>query len=128
MDADLAVRVLLVDDDEAMRVLLRAAFELDGRFEVVGEADTGLRAIALAASHRPDAIVLDAMMPELNGIEAIPAIHGVAPTSRVVVFSAFLVDDTIEVARRLGADAVLAKTAPIADLLDAVATAGQRTS
>jgi DNA-binding NarL/FixJ family response regulator len=118
--------VLIVDDDPPMRVLLRAAMELDGRFEVVDEAEDGLRAIALAATHQPDVIVLDAMMPELNGIEAIPAIRGVSSRSRIVVFSAVVSDHATEVAIELGASAVVAKTAPIAELLDVAAQPGVR--
>lgn len=118
--------VLIVDDDPPMRVLLRAAMELDGRFEVVDEAEDGLRAIALAATHQPDVIVLDAMMPELNGIEAIPAIRGVSSRSRIVVFSAVVSDHTTDVAIELGASAVVPKTAPIAELLDVAAQPGVR--
>ena len=115
------MRVLVVDDDQAMVTLLQTAFELDGRCEVVAEANDGLAAIARAAEHQPDVIVLDAMMPELGGIEAIPGIRAVARRARIVVFSAATTDDSAALARRLGAAAVIGKTEPIATLLDAVA-------
>ena len=115
------VRVLVVDDDPAMVTLLKTAFELDGRCAVVSEANDGLAAIARAAEHHPDVIVLDAMMPELGGIEAIPGILAVSRSSRIVVFSAATSDDSAALALRLGASAVIGKTEPIRSLLDAVA-------
>ena len=116
------VRVLVVDDDPAMVTLLETAFELDERCAVVATANDGLAAIARAAEHHPDVIVLDAMMPELGGIEAIPGIRAVSRGSRIVVFSAATTDDSAALAVHLGASAVIGKTEPIKTLLDAVAS------
>jgi DNA-binding NarL/FixJ family response regulator len=123
MSVQRVIRVLVVDDDPAMRTLLRTALDLDPRFDLVDEAEDGLRAIALAATHQPDAVVLDAMMPDLNGIDAIPAIRAVSMRSQVVVFSALVSDQTMEIALAQGADAVLAKTASIEDLLTTLSAA-----
>ena len=112
--------MLVVDDDLAMRVLLRTAIELDARFEVVDEADDGMKAIALAATHQPDVVLLDAAMPELNGIEAIPGILAVSSRSRVYVYSAYVGDQSEQVALEAGATAVVSKRVPMRELLDLV--------
>ena len=113
--------VLIVDDDPDMRVLLRTAIEYDERFECVGEAKDGLLAIAQAASHHPDVVLLDAAMPELDGITAIPGIRAVSKGSRVLVYSAYLGDESEQVALDHGAVAVVSKRVPIAELLDLAA-------
>ncbi len=117
--------MLIVDDDPDMRVLLRTAIDLDDRFRFVEEAKDGLVAIALAATHQPDVVLLDAAMPELDGIAAIPGIRAVSKRSLVFVYSAYLGDESEQVAMANGATAVLSKLVPIAELLDAVAAAAQ---
>lgn len=116
-----AEKTLIVDDDDAMRVLLRTAIQLDGRFEIVDEADDGMKAVALAATHLPAVVLLDAAMPELNGIEAIPAILAVSKASRVFVYSAYVSDRAEQLAVAYGAAGVVSKTVPIRKLLDIVA-------
>ena len=111
-----AVRVLLVDDSSDVRTLLRTRIELDDDFEVVDEAEDGAQAIALATKHQPDLIVLDAMMPVLNGIDALPAIVSGAPSTKVVVYSAFTDDPALERIYDAGAHAVVNKAAPIDQL------------
>ena len=81
--------VLLVDDDEEIRHVLRIMFELEG-FEIVGEAGTGLEAIPLALKHQPDVVLLDFMMPGMNGEETARMMRTIAPESRIVAFSAVL--------------------------------------
>ena len=110
------VRVLLVDDSADVRTLLRTRIELDGTFEVVDEAVDGADAIALATKHQPDLIVLDAMMPVLSGIDALPAIMRGSPSSKVVVYSAYTDDPNLERIYDAGAHAVVNKAAPIDQL------------
>src|SRR5688572_3650816 len=110
--------VLIVDDDPDMRVLLRTAIEYDERFVVVDEAKDGLVAIAQAATHHPDIVLLDAAMPELDGIAAIPGIRAVSKGSQVFVYSAYLGDESEQLALANGAVAVVSKRMPIKELLD----------
>lgn len=81
------VRTLLVDDAVELRVLIRRALEASGRYEVVGEAGDGLEAIDQARSLVPELVLLDLSMPRMDGLEALPRLHAVSPTSIVVVLS-----------------------------------------
>lgn len=83
------IRVLLADDVADLRMMVRVSLEVDGRFEVVGEAQDGIEAVNLAHSLRPDIVVLDISMPNMDGLEAIPEIHRVSPESRILVLSGF---------------------------------------
>ncbi len=114
------VRVLLVDDSADFRNLLRTRFEIETTFEVVEEAGDGAEAIALATLHQPDLIVLDAMMPVLGGIEALPAILRYSPASKVVVYSAFTDDLSLDRIYDAGAHAVMNKAAPLEQLFVAL--------
>ncbi len=82
-------RVLLADDVAQLRMLLRMALELNGAFEVVAEAADGAEAIVRAAECQPDLVILDLMMPGLDGLEALPGIREAAPGAKVVVLSGF---------------------------------------
>ena len=123
-----AVRVLLVDDSDDVRNLLRTSMELDGDYEVVDEACDGAEAIALATKHQPDLVVLDAMMPVLSGIDALPAIQRGSPASKVVVYSAFTDDPALERIYEAGAHAVVNKAAPIDQLFLAMTGLVSRSS
>ena len=115
-----SVRVLLVDDSADVRTLLRTRIELDGAFEVIDEAVDGAEAIALATQHQPDVIILDAMMPVLSGVDALPAIVRGAPRTKVVVYSAYTDDPALERIYDAGAHAVVNKAAPIDQLFLAI--------
>lgn len=81
--------VLIVDDDEEIRHVLRIMFELEG-FEITGEAASGLEAIPLALKHQPDVVLLDYLMPGMNGEEVARMMRTIAPDARIVAFSAVL--------------------------------------
>ena len=83
--------ILLVDDDEDVRHVLRMLFEFEG-YRVVGEAADGLEAIGLAPARRPDFVVLDVAMPNLDGADAARFLRAILPDSRIVAFSAVLDD------------------------------------
>ena len=123
MTAD-KLRVVLADDTAEYRLLLRLVLEQDGRFDVVGEAADGSAAVALAASERPDAVVLDLAMPVMDGLEAIPRIKGVAPGAAIVILSGFARGQIDGKALSLGADAYVEKGEAfariVATLLDVV--------
>ena len=114
------VTVLLVDDSDEIRFLLRANLESDGRFEVVGEAANGREAIDAATVLQPDAVILDASMPVMTGIDALPRLREVAPGSALIVLSAFREKRLAEEATRAGAVAYLEKGTAMADLVRVV--------
>lgn len=80
-------RVMLVDDDETMRILTRLVLKRSLQFEVVAEAKDGLEGILQAGICRPDLVILDIDMPLMGGLEALPGIIKASPNSRVVLFS-----------------------------------------
>jgi CheY-like chemotaxis protein len=82
-------KILIVDDDEEIRHLLRTLFEVDG-FEVVGEAADGIEAIPLALKHEPDFVILDYRMPRMNGARTAEVLRGIVPEAKIVAFSAML--------------------------------------
>ena len=82
-------RVLIADDVQDLRSMLRLALELSGRFTVVAEAMNGAHAVDLAAMYKPDLALLDLSMPTLDGLEALPRILEVSPETKVVVLSGF---------------------------------------
>ena len=114
------VRVLLVDDTAEMRFLLRLGLELDGRFEVVGEADDGEVAVRLAGELRPDVAVVDLAMPRMDGLQALPRIRECSPGTRVVVLTAFSTRQMAAEAHAAGADAYLEKGAAAEDVVNTI--------
>jgi DNA-binding NarL/FixJ family response regulator len=81
------IRVLLADDHDLMRRGIRGLFESESDLEVCGEAANGREAFELATRLKPDVIVLDLGMPELNGLDALKQIHKEVPATEVLVFS-----------------------------------------
>lgn len=103
------VRVVIVDDTDDLRFMLRLQFRRDERFEVVGEGADGNEAIALAAELRPDLMILDRQMPNLGGLEAMPEIRRVSPTTAIVLYTANADPGTYQAAVDAGALEVLQK-------------------
>jgi DNA-binding NarL/FixJ family response regulator len=81
------ISVVIVDDVEEMRTMLRLSLEMDGRFEVVGEAANGFEALQLVQTYQPNAVVLDLVMPKMGGIQAIPRIVDLAPETKILALS-----------------------------------------
>ncbi|MBV9411146.1 MAG: response regulator [Acidimicrobiia bacterium] len=124
--SDPGVSIVLVDDDSAMRDLERVLFEGDGRFEVVGEAEDGAAAVRLVRALQPTAVVLDTMMPGMDGWDAMALIRRVAPSTAVVI--AYTPDAGSELDDQsiwLGADGCVAKP-DLASAPDAVKAACRR--
>jgi DNA-binding NarL/FixJ family response regulator len=90
-----AVSVVIVDDEPAIVSLERSLLESDGRFEIVGEGSDGTSAVRLARILNPKAIVLDVLMPGMDGWEALPLIKRVSPETHVVVISALGTDSEL---------------------------------
>ena len=120
------ITVVVCDDVPELRRLARFALEEYGEMVVVGEASDGRQAIAVIEEHQPDVAVVDLSMPEMDGLEAIPLIHQVAPATEIVVFSGFEEGRVAEVALRLKASRYVRKGAPLEDLRNAVRDLAQR--
>jgi DNA-binding NarL/FixJ family response regulator len=116
------VRVLLVDDDDLMRAGLRAVLSSDETIEVVGEAGDGRAAIGEARARRPDVVLMDVRMPDLDGIAATRAILDVSPEVRVAILTTFEDDDYIFGALDAGASGFLLKRTRPEELIAAIHT------
>lgn len=115
------IRVLVADDLQEIRTLVRTNLEFDGRFEVVGEAANGLEAVDLVRELNPDVVILDLAMPEMDGLAAISKIRQTAPGTKILVLSAFADDHNSGLVRDLGANGFIAKDRPMEDIVNAVA-------
>ena len=101
-------KVLIVDDTDHVRNMLADMLELDG-FEVVGQAQSGREAIDLRDEVRPDVVVMDYRMEDIDGLTAAREIRLTNPTQAIILYSAFLDDDLQEAARRAGIAACVSK-------------------
>ena len=109
--------VLLVDDTADLRALVRMALERRGDFRVVAEAGDGREGVDSAKAHQPDVVLLDIAMPVMSGLEALPLIREVCPTSTVIMLSGFGADKMAAQAIEAGADGYIQKGQPIRALL-----------
>jgi DNA-binding NarL/FixJ family response regulator len=118
----MSIRVALADDQALIRVGLRALAESEPDIEVVGEAANGREAVAMVRQTRPDVVVMDVRMPEVDGLEATrqivadPQLTGV----RILVLTTFEIDEYVFEALRAGAGGFLLKDADPAELLRAI--------
>jgi NarL family two-component system response regulator LiaR len=120
VSGDGAVRVLIADDHAIVRRGLVAFLELQDDIEVAGEAEDGARAVELALRLKPDVVLMDLVMPDVDGIEAIGRIAREAPDTRVVVLTSFADDERLFAAIRAGAAGYLMKDVSPADLAKAI--------
>jgi DNA-binding NarL/FixJ family response regulator len=109
-------RVLLVDDSDDLRLLLRLKLESWERYQIVGEAADGEAAVAMAAEHQPDLVMLDLAMPKMAGLQALPLIREAVAGVRVIVLSGFDRDMMAGRAAAAGADGYLEKGVPMKEL------------
>ena len=109
----MSARLLIVDDHEIVRLGVRTLFANNGSFEVCGEAQSGEDAIRMIPDVLPDVVILDLSMPGINGFETAAKILTIAPTVRIVFFSAHEIPAT---ARWVGADAFVSKSSPLQEL------------
>ena len=114
------IRVLLVDDDALMRAGLDAILSSDAGVEVVGDAPAGRVAVERVRRLRPDVVLMDVRMPELDGIAATREIVAVAPDVRVVILTTFEDDDYIFGALTAGASGFLLKRTSPEQLLEGI--------
>lgn len=114
------IRVLIADDHRLFRRGLRQVCEIDGGFEVVGEAEHGQQAIELARRLQPDVVLMDIEMPILNGVQATSVITTENPTTRVIVLTVYQEDEHVFKAIRAGAQGYLLKDAEEEKLIEAI--------
>jgi two-component system response regulator NreC len=119
------LRILLADDHIVMRTGLRVLLERQPNLEVVGEAENGRDSIQLAASLRPDVVVMDVGMPVLNGIEATKTIVTDDPNIAVVILSMHADESYVMRALKAGARGYLLKDSAAADLIGAIQATSQ---
>jgi two-component system, NarL family, response regulator LiaR len=116
------IRVLIADDHAVVRQGLRTFLDLQADIDVVGEAADGEEAVAVATEHAPDVILLDLVMPRLDGIGALRRLREAAPAARVIVLTSFGEDERLFTALRAGASGYLLKDVEPAELVRSIRT------
>lgn len=117
MSAAETITVLVADDQALLRGSFRVLVDGEPDLRVVAEAGTGDEAVAESTRHRPDVVLMDVRMPDLDGIEATRRICGAMPDTRVLMLTMFDLDSYVYAALRAGASGFLLKDTPPADLL-----------
>ncbi|MEO7429387.1 MAG: response regulator transcription factor [Acidimicrobiales bacterium] len=113
------IRVLIVDDEPDLRLLLRTMLSIDQRVEIAGEAADGAEGLALFRALRPDVLVVDQRMPVLEGMEVAARVLADHPDQTVILMSAFLNDAIVEQATGLGIRRVMGKQ-NLMDIVDEI--------
>lgn len=123
----MSIRILLADDHSVVRQGLRMFLSLDPDLEIVGEAADGAEALSLARTLKPDVVLMDLLMPVMNGIAAITAIRRELPETEVIALTSVLEDASVVGAVRAGAIGYLLKDTEANELRRAIkaAAAGQ---
>ncbi|OFV94873.1 MAG: DNA-binding response regulator [Acidobacteria bacterium RIFCSPLOWO2_12_FULL_54_10] len=115
-----SIRILLADDHQIVRQGLRRIIEENPDMAVVGEANDGRQAIQMALDEKPDVIVMDLSMPQMNGIEAIRQITRRLPTVKILVLSMYSEDSYVVQVLEAGAKGYLLKDSADAELVQAI--------
>jgi DNA-binding NarL/FixJ family response regulator len=114
------IRVLIVDDQELIRIGFRLFLQTQADLEVVGEAADGQEALAQAAELRPDVVLMDVRMPRMDGVEATARLTATDRPPRVLILTTYDLDEYVFGALRAGASGFLLKDAPRERLLEAI--------
>jgi NarL family two-component system response regulator LiaR len=114
------INVLIVDDHGVVREGLRTYLELMDDIKVVGEADNGAEAVIQVRLHQPDVVLMDLVMPEMDGVEATRQVIAISPTTKVLVLSSFADDEQVFPAIKAGAAGYLLKDVSPHDLAEAI--------
>ncbi len=114
------IKVLFVDDHEMVRIGVSAYLSAQSDIEVIGEADNGLKAVELAMELRPDIILMDLVMPEMDGIEATKRIIEKWPEAKIIIVTSFLDDEKVYPALEAGATSYMLKTSKASEIARAV--------
>jgi len=114
------IRIMLVDDHQVVRSGLRAFLSVFDEFEFVGEASNGREAVLLCPACKPDVILMDLKMPEMNGAQATREIRRICPNVQVVVLTSFREEELVEEALKAGAIGYLLKDVSADELAEAI--------
>ncbi len=114
------IQIVVVDDHPVLRDGLSAVLSTQPDFRVIGEAESGVEAVEIIVELRPDVVMLDLEMPEMDGVETLKRLRQHNPDIRVIVFTAFDTDERILAAVQAGAQGYLLKGAPRDQIFEAV--------
>ena len=114
------IRILLVDDHEMVRIGVSAYLQSQADMEVAGEAVNGKEAVKMALELRPDVILMDMVMPVMNGAEATEAIVREWPEAKIMIVTSFLDDDKVYPALKAGAVSYILKTSKASRIADSI--------
>lgn len=117
------ISVLIVDDHAVVRQGLRTYLDLQDEIEVVGEASNGVEAVEQTRRLVPNVVLMDLMMPEMNGIDATREIRAVSPSTQVLVLTSYGADEQVFPSIRAGAVGYLLKNVSAANLVEAIRAA-----
>jgi NarL family two-component system response regulator LiaR len=119
------IRVVLVDDHKVVRSGLSAFLQVFDDLELVGEAENGVQALKLCTVLKPDVILMDLVMPEMDGAAATRAIKQACPDTQIIILTSFKEDNLVEEALKAGAIGYLLKDVSADDLADAIRSASK---
>ncbi|MET3698626.1 LuxR family two component transcriptional regulator [Bacillus oleivorans] len=114
------IRILFVDDHEMVRIGVSSYLSAQPDIEVIGEADNGKTAVLMALELRPDIILMDLVMKEMDGIEATREIIKAWPEAKIIIVTSFLDDDKVYPALEAGATSYLLKTSKASEIAEAI--------
>ncbi|UOR11092.1 response regulator transcription factor [Halobacillus amylolyticus] len=114
------ITVLFADDHEMVRIGVSAYLSAQADIEVVAEANDGGEAVEMALAHRPDIILMDLVMEEMDGIEATKQIIEQWPQAKIIIVTSFLDDDKVYPALEAGATSYMLKTSKAGEIADAI--------
>jgi NarL family two-component system response regulator LiaR len=117
------IKVLIVDDHQVVRQGLRTFLELQEDVVVTGEAGDGLEAVEMVRQHKPDVVLMDLVMPRLDGISAMRQVVALGLSTRVIALTSFTEDDQVFPAIQAGASGYLLKDVSPDDLVEAIRAA-----
>lgn len=119
------ITLLIVDDHAVVRRGARAFLDAEEDFAVIGDVGSGAEAVLLAADLVPDVILMDLVMPGMNGVEATRRIKQISPRSQIIVLTSYHDDEHLFPALRAGALSYLLKDVPLSELADAIRKAAR---
>jgi DNA-binding NarL/FixJ family response regulator len=105
-----ALRILIVDDEKAVRSALRRLLSTRGEWEIVGEAANGVEAIKYATDLKPEVVIMDVTMPEMGGLEATPQVKKAVPAAEILIFTQHDSTQMVQEAQNAGASGYLLKS------------------
>jgi two-component system response regulator NreC len=116
------IRLLLVDDHPVVRLGLRTLLETEPDMEIVGDAGTGMQAVSLVAACRPDVVVMDISMPEMDGLEATHRVREICPCAHVLILTVHAQERYLFPVLKAGASGYVLKSTVDTELVDAIRT------